>query len=75
MDARNIGIADGNIVKLKSKSGEIYIMAKITEDVLPCIVFAYIHNLKINDIISPEFDDETRTPKYKYTQVTVTKII
>lgn len=73
VDAKNIGIEDGTMVKLKSKSGEMDITAKITDDVIPGVVFTYMHNPRINDIVSPEFDEETHTPKYKYTPVTVTK--
>ncbi len=72
-DAKNLGIENETMVKLTSKNGEIDIMAKITEDVIPGVVFTYMHNPKINDIVSAELDDETKTPKYKYTPVTVTK--
>ena len=48
VDAKNPGIEYENIVKLKSKSGEIDMVAKITEDVLPGVVFAHMHNPKIN---------------------------
>jgi formate dehydrogenase major subunit len=72
-DAKNLEIENDDMVKLTSKSGEMDITAKITEDVIPGVVFTYMHNPKINDIVSPEFDDETQTPKYKYTPVTVTK--
>ncbi|MGE9811502.1 formate dehydrogenase subunit alpha [Ferroplasma acidiphilum] len=72
-DAKNLGIENEDMVKLASKSGELDIIAKITDDVIPGVVFTYMHNPKINDIVSPEFDDETKTPKYKYTPVTVTK--
>ncbi len=72
-DAKNLGIENNDMVKLTSKSGELDIIAKITDDVIPGVVFTYMHNPKINDIVSPEFDEETQTPKYKYTPVTVTK--
>ena len=72
-DAKNLGIENEDMVKLTSKSGELDIIAKITDDVIPGVVFTYMHNPKINDIVSPEFDDETKTPKYKYTPVTVSK--
>jgi formate dehydrogenase major subunit len=72
-DAKKFGISDDTMVKLKSKGGEMEITAKITEDVIPGVVFAYMHNPDINDIVSPEFDEETGTPKYKYVPVTITK--
>ncbi|MEM0139495.1 MAG: formate dehydrogenase subunit alpha [Ferroplasma sp.] len=71
-DASKYGIQDGKNVYIKSSAGELKIMAKITDDVLPGTVFAYMHNPDINYVVTAELDEETGTPKYKFTLVTVT---
>ncbi len=70
-DAMRLKINDKDVVNLKSRVGEIKIKAKITDDVISGTVFAYMHNSEINYIVTADLDEETGTPKYKYTEVSV----
>ncbi len=70
-DAARLKINDNDSVNLKSRSGEMKIKARITDDVIPGTVFAYMHNADINYIVTADLDDETGTPKYKYTEVNI----
>ncbi|WP_337859959.1 formate dehydrogenase subunit alpha [Ferroplasma sp.] len=72
-DAEKLKVEDDETVNLKSRSGQLKIKTRITDDVLPGTVFAYMHNADINYIVTADLDDETGTPKYKYTQVTIEK--
>ena len=38
------------------------------------MVFAYMHDPNINNIVTAELDDETKTPKYKFTIVNIYKV-
>jgi formate dehydrogenase alpha subunit len=73
-DAEKLKVEDNETVNLKSRAGQLKIKTRITDDVLPGTVFAYMHNANINYIVTADLDDETGTPKYKYTEVTVEKV-
>ncbi len=75
VDAKKYGVSDGSMVLLKSRVGQLEIAARITEDVIPGVVFSYMHNADINYVVDAELDDETGTPKYKFTPVTVSPVI
>ena len=73
-DAKKYGVTDGSMVLLKSRVGQLEISARITEDVIPGVVFSYMHNADINYVVDAELDDETGTPKYKFTPVTIVPV-
>ncbi|MEM4884801.1 MAG: molybdopterin dinucleotide binding domain-containing protein, partial [Saccharolobus sp.] len=74
VDASKYNIHDGDIVIIKSSAGELKMPARVTDDVLPGMVFAYMHDPNINNIVTAELDDETKTPKYKFTIVNIYKV-
>ncbi len=74
VDAKKYGVTDGSMVLLKSRAGQLEISARITEDVIPGVVFSYMHNADINYVVDAELDDETGTPKYKFTPVTIAPV-
>jgi predicted molibdopterin-dependent oxidoreductase YjgC len=75
VDAKKYGVSDGSMVLPKSRVGQLEIAARITEDVIPGVVFSYMHNADINYVVDAELDDETGTPKYKFTPVTIAPVI
>ena len=42
---------------------------------IPGVVFSYMHNADINYVVDAELDDETGTPKYKFTPVTIVPVV
>lgn len=74
VDASKYNIHDGDIVIIKSSAGELKMPVRVTDDVLPGMVFAYMHDPNINNIVTAELDDETKTPKYKFTIVNIYKV-
>ncbi|ABP95614.1 MULTISPECIES: formate dehydrogenase subunit alpha [Metallosphaera] len=73
-DAQNLGIKDNDLVKVSSRCGMAILSAKISPDVLEGTTFAYMHVHSINNVVCDELDPETKTPRYKYTEITITKI-
>lgn len=73
-DAQRLGIRDNDIVKVTSRCGMAILNARISPDVLEGTVFAYMHVRSINNVVCDELDPETKTPRYKYTEVSISKI-
>jgi formate dehydrogenase major subunit len=72
-DAESRGIADGDLVMLTSRSGEIALVAHITERVQPGVVYTTFHHAKSGvNVITTEYSDwATNCPEYKVTAVQV----
>jgi len=72
-DAEQRGIVDGDLVMLASRSGEIALVAEITERVQPGVVYTTFHHAKSGtNVITTEFSDwATNCPEYKVTAVQV----
>lgn len=73
-DAQRLGIRDNDLVKVTSRCGMAVLNARISPDVLEGTVFAYMHVRSINNVVCDELDPETKTPRYKYTEVSISKI-
>ncbi|MCG3108205.1 Formate dehydrogenase subunit alpha [Metallosphaera sp. J1] len=73
-DAQRLGIRDNDLVKVTSRCGMAILNARISPDVLEGTVFAYMHVRSINNVVCDELDPETKTPRYKYTEVSISKI-
>ncbi len=70
-DAQDKNIADNSKVKLFSERGEIELMAKISEEIKPGILFTTFHfpELMINRVTGDVHDEETLCPEYKVVAV------
>ena len=72
-DAEYRGIADGDLVALESRSGEIALRARISERMLPGVVYTTFHHAKTGaNVITTDYSDwATNCPEYKVTAVQV----
>jgi ferredoxin-nitrate reductase len=78
-DARARGIADGQLVEVQGRRGEVRVKAQLTEDVRPGVCFLPMHWGKIgestlgraNNLTSPLVDPRSKEPDFKYTAVQV----
>ncbi len=80
-DARQIGLADGEVAIIQSKWGEVRVKVKISEGIKPGVVFLPMHYGKIfnndlnrtNNLTSPLVDAVSKEPDFKYCAVQVLK--
>jgi formate dehydrogenase major subunit len=74
-DAENRGIKSGDLVSLRSRSGEISLHAEVTERVQPGIVYTTFHHASTGaNVITTDYSDwATNCPEYKVTAVQVTR--
>ncbi|KAA2213516.1 formate dehydrogenase subunit alpha [Teichococcus oryzae] len=72
-DAETRGIAEGDLVSVESRSGDIALRATITERVQPGVVYTTFHHAKTgaNVITTDHSDWATNCPEYKVTAVQV----
>jgi formate dehydrogenase major subunit len=72
-DAEDRGIRDGDLVKLKSRAGEISLNAEITDRVAPGVVYTTFHHPDTQaNVITTDYSDwATNCPEYKVTAVQV----
>jgi formate dehydrogenase major subunit len=72
-DAELRGVADGDLVSLESRSGEIAIRARVTERMQPGVVYTTFHHARTgaNVITTDHSDWATDCPEYKVTAVQV----
>jgi len=75
-DARTLGIMDGEVVQVRSRRGELLVKAKITEQVVPGLVFMsfHWHETPTNVLTLNEYDPISGTAEYKACAVTITKV-
>ena len=76
-DAETRGISEGDQVSLKSRKGEITLVATITERVAPGVVYTTFHNPETGaNVVTTEYSDwATECPEYKVTAVQVSPAI
>ena len=74
-DAEERGVRDGEWVRLKSRSGETALRAKITNRVAPGVVYTTFHHpLTQANVITTDYSDwATNCPEYKVTAVQVSR--
>jgi formate dehydrogenase major subunit len=72
-DAEQRGVRDGDLVALKSRTGEISLHAKITERVQPGVVYTTFHHAITGaNVVTTDYSDwATNCPEYKVTAVQV----
>ena len=72
-DAETRGISEGNRVSLRSRKGDITLIATLTERVPPGVVYTTFHNPETGaNVVTTEFSDwATECPEYKVTAVQV----
>jgi formate dehydrogenase (NADP+) alpha subunit len=75
-DARDLGIADGEFVQVRSRRGELQVKAKVTEQVVPGLVFMSFHWIEAptNILTLNEFDPISGTAEFKACAVSISKI-
>ncbi len=74
-DAADLGIADGEMVKVTSRRGEIAAKAKVTEVSPEGVVFMNFHFAEspVNVLTNPALDPVAKIPEYKVCAVRVEK--
>ncbi|MEH7120209.1 molybdopterin dinucleotide binding domain-containing protein [Neobacillus vireti] len=75
-DARKVGIMDGEVVQVRSRRGELLVKVKITEQVVPGLVFMsfHWHETPTNVLTLNEYDPISGTAEYKACAVAITKV-
>lgn len=75
-DAEALGITNGEIVQVRSRRGELQVKAKITEQVVPGLVFMsfHWHETPTNVLTLNEYDPISGTAEYKACAVAISKI-
>jgi anaerobic selenocysteine-containing dehydrogenase len=71
-----LGIEDGEIVKVRSRRGELSVKAKVTEQVVPGLVFMSFHwrETPTNVLTLNEFDPISGTAEFKACAVAISRI-
>ena len=75
-DASQLGIAQGDKVKVSSRRGEVITKAKVTQTLPLGVVFMNFHFAEsaANILTNPEFDPVAKIPEFKVAAVKVEKI-
>ncbi|WP_338601845.1 formate dehydrogenase subunit alpha [Sulfolobus tengchongensis] len=74
IDAESLSIEEGEMVKVISKCGMAIFRARISNEVKPGHVFAYMHDPYVNNVVCDDFDEISKTPRYKATVVKIEKL-
>jgi formate dehydrogenase major subunit len=76
-DAEDRGIGDGDLVGIKSRSGEIVLHALVAERMQPGVVYTTFHHPETgtNVVTTENSDWATNCPEYKVTAVEVTRVM
>jgi predicted molibdopterin-dependent oxidoreductase YjgC len=71
VDARALGIADGDQVRVAGRRGELVARASVGDRVMPGVVWMAIHwvDAKANWLTNDAVDPRTGTPEYKVAAV------
>nr|WP_307405152.1 molybdopterin dinucleotide binding domain-containing protein [Neobacillus ginsengisoli] len=75
-DAHVLGISDGEVVRVSSRRGELTVKAKVTEQVVPGLVFMSFHwsETPTNVLTLNEYDPISGTAEFKACAVTISRI-
>jgi formate dehydrogenase (NADP+) alpha subunit len=75
-DARDLGVVDGEVVQVRSRRGELQVKVKVTEQVVPGLVFMSFHwsEVPTNILTLNEFDPISGTAEYKACAVAISRI-
>lgn len=74
--AAQLGVSDGEYVRVESRNGEIVVKAQIEDRHDPGVVFIPMHFVhgSVNELTQEELDPTSRIPEYKVTSVRVTPV-
>ncbi|TET40087.1 MAG: formate dehydrogenase subunit alpha [Dehalococcoidia bacterium] len=74
-DARDLGVEDGEMVRIASRRGEVEVKAKVTERAPKGVVFMNFHfnEAAVNMLTNPALDPVGKIPEYKVCAVRVEK--
>jgi predicted molibdopterin-dependent oxidoreductase YjgC len=72
-DARRLGVAEGAMVRVRSRYGAAVLAARVDPAVRPGELFATFHTAQafVNRVTGPHRDGRTGTPEYKLAAVAV----
>lgn len=75
-DAAKLGIADGELVEVSSRRGALSVKAKITDQVVPGLVFMSFHwnEVPTNVLTLNEYDPISGTAEFKACAVNISKV-
>ena len=75
-DAKTLGIAQGERVRVKSRRGEVTVKARVTDEVPPGMVWMAFHFREAcaNWLTNPAFDPVCQTAEYKACAVKIDKL-
>ncbi|MCH6267515.1 hypothetical protein KHB02_018510 [Bacillus sp. FJAT-50051] len=75
-DAKSLGIVDGEVVQVRSRRGDLQVKAKITEQVVPGLVFMSFHwsETPTNVLTLNEYDPISGTAEYKACAVAIERL-
>jgi formate dehydrogenase major subunit len=67
MDARQVGVEDGQKVRVASRRGEIEVTAQVTDRIEPGLLFGTFHfmDANINFLTNSVLDPGAKIPEYK----------
>ncbi|AOY77789.1 formate dehydrogenase [Clostridium formicaceticum] len=73
VDAKEIGIIDGDQIRVSSRRGSIITRVKVTERVSPGLLFMTFHYKEspVNELTNSAFDPVTKTAEYKVSAVKI----
>ncbi|MCM3568898.1 molybdopterin dinucleotide binding domain-containing protein [Neobacillus mesonae] len=76
LDAHKLGIVDGEVVQVRSRRGDLKVKAKLTEQVLPGLVFMsfHWHETPTNVLTLNEYDPISGTAEYKACAVAIERV-
>jgi formate dehydrogenase major subunit len=75
-DAQRLGVKTGEMVRVKSRRGEVQVKARVTEEVLPGLVWMAFHFREgcANWLTNPAFDPISQTAEFKACAVQLEKV-
>ncbi|MBI3948118.1 MAG: formate dehydrogenase subunit alpha [Armatimonadetes bacterium] len=76
-DARRLGIADGDKVKVSSEQGEVDVRAKVTKDMRPGTAYMTFHFYETpTNVLTHQksLDPVSKTPEYKVTAIRIERV-
>lgn len=75
-DANKLGIQDGDVVEVSSRRGSLTVKAKVTDQVVPGLVFMSFHwkEVPTNRLTLNEYDPISGTAEYKACAVKITSL-
>jgi formate dehydrogenase major subunit/formate dehydrogenase alpha subunit len=75
VDAENLKVADGDIVLVRSRRGEVSVRAKVTSRINPGIAFMLFHFPEgaANVLTDHTLDPTAKIPEYKVAAVSIRK--